>query len=54
MKQAHYREFGFVQGTLDRSYLADTTLDTLREKEDRLIAFVNECPLTGRERQAST
>ena len=44
IKQAHYREFGFVQGTMDRSYLEKTILDTLRDKGDRLIAFVNEVP----------
>ena len=44
IEQAHYREFGFVQGTLDRGYLEKTILDTLRDKEGRLIAFVNEVP----------
>jgi Uncharacterized conserved protein len=44
MKQAHYREFGFVQGTLNRGYLEATTLDTLRDREGRLLAFLNEVP----------
>ena len=44
IKQARYREFGFVQGTLDRGYLEKTVLDVLRDKEGRLIAFVNEVP----------
>ena len=44
IEQAHYREFGFVQGTLSRDYLEKTILDTLRDSEGRLIAFVNEVP----------
>ena len=44
IEQAHYREFGFVQGTLSRSYLEKTILDTLHDKGGRLIAFVNEVP----------
>lgn len=42
--QAHYREFGFVQGTMSRAYLQATVLDVLRDADGQVIAFVNEVP----------
>jgi phosphatidylglycerol lysyltransferase len=44
MSQAHYREFGFVQGTMDRAYLQASVLDLLRDPDGRLVAFINEVP----------
>jgi phosphatidylglycerol lysyltransferase len=42
--QEHFREFGFVQGTMSRSYLQSTNLDILRDAEGHLVAFINEVP----------
>jgi phosphatidylglycerol lysyltransferase len=42
--QAHYREFGFVQGTMDRAYLQANVLDLLHDSDGRLVAFINEVP----------
>jgi phosphatidylglycerol lysyltransferase len=44
MGQANYREFGFVQGRLERSYLEKTRLAVLRGPDGGLQAFVNEVP----------
>ena len=44
LRQPQYREFGFVQGQLERSYLEKTRLATLHEPQGRMIAFVNEVP----------
>lgn len=44
LKQPQYREFGFVQGLLERSYLEKTRLATLCDPQGRMIAFVNEVP----------
>jgi phosphatidylglycerol lysyltransferase len=40
----HHREFGFVQGRFERSYVAGTTLFFLRDSIGRLIAFINQIP----------
>jgi phosphatidylglycerol lysyltransferase len=42
--QEHYREFGFVQGTMDREYIQASILDLLYEPDGRLVAFINEVP----------
>ena len=42
--QTRYREFGFVQGTFSREYLAETILDVLRDQEGNAIAYINETP----------
>jgi phosphatidylglycerol lysyltransferase len=40
----HHREYGFFQGRFDRAYLEKCTLDVLREKTGRMVAFINEVP----------
>jgi phosphatidylglycerol lysyltransferase len=40
----HHREYGFLQGRFDRSYLEKCTLYVLREADGTMVAFVNEVP----------
>ena len=44
MTLPHHREFGFVQGTLERSYLERTRLFVVRDEPGRMVAWVNEVP----------
>jgi len=37
-----HREFGFLQGSFNREYLAGTPLSILRDQAERAVAFVNE------------
>jgi phosphatidylglycerol lysyltransferase len=38
------QEFGFIEGTFERSYVATTPLFVLRDSTGRALAFVNEIP----------
>ena len=40
----HHREYGFFQGRFDRGYMEKCTLSVLRDKNGKMIAFVNEVP----------
>ncbi len=44
LKLHGHREFGFAQGTFDRSYLTQTTISVLRDHQGRAVAFINEVP----------
>jgi phosphatidylglycerol lysyltransferase len=39
-----HREFGFIQGSFERNYVAKTTLYILRDGTGKAIAFANEVP----------
>jgi phosphatidylglycerol lysyltransferase len=39
-----HREIGFVEGSFSRDYMASTPIATLRDPDERLVAFVNEIP----------
>jgi len=41
---SQHREFGFVQGRFERSYVGRSTLFILRDLTGRLVAFVNQIP----------
>jgi phosphatidylglycerol lysyltransferase len=47
-----HREWGFLQGTFSRDYLAGTTLDVLRDASGHAVAFLNEVP-SGRAGEAT-
>ncbi len=38
----HHREYGFMQGVFDKAYLKKCTICTLRDKEGKIAAFINE------------
>ena len=40
----HHREYGFFQGKFDRGYMEKCTLCVLRDKDGRMVAFINEVP----------
>ena len=40
----HHREYGFFQGKFDRSYMEKCTLCVLRDKDGKMVAFINEVP----------
>ena len=44
LSEAGRREFGFIQGSFARSYVAATPLVVLRDSTGRPLAFVNEIP----------
>ena len=44
LSEAGRREFGFIQGRFERSYVAATPLCVLRDSTGRPLAFVNEIP----------
>jgi phosphatidylglycerol lysyltransferase len=41
---SEHREFGFLEGSFNREYLASTPLAVLRDPDERVVAFVNEIP----------
>ncbi|MGB8263333.1 MAG: phosphatidylglycerol lysyltransferase domain-containing protein, partial [Dehalococcoidales bacterium] len=40
----HHREYGFFQGKFDRGYMEKCTLCVLRDKDGKMVAFINEVP----------
>jgi phosphatidylglycerol lysyltransferase len=40
----HHREYGFFQGKFDKAYIEKCTLCVLRDKDGKMVAFINEVP----------
>lgn len=40
----HHRDYGFFQGRFDRAYMEKCTLCVLRDKNRKMVAFINEVP----------
>ena len=40
----HHRDYGFFQGRFDRAYMEKCTLCALRDRNGKMVAFINEVP----------